>query len=226
MSYTEYSLYPHAYIYLMVNAHKGVGVELYLILKKKISMIYLTQVNWLHRKRANLQNWNSLNSRYLPSSWRTQEKKKKNNKQHRVNVDICHFASLTKASSLGAQAIRDSLSDFSQSTGIPLPKRIPVRLFSTFELQKRLMFFRETEHEWASTNWGRAGREGDTGSQAGSRLWAASTEPHVGFKLVNQEIMTWAEVRCSTDWATQMPLSLFWQLASLRFWQTCLSLAP
>lgn len=56
MSYTEYSLYPHAYIYLTVNVHKGVVVELYLILKKKISMIYLTKVNWLHRKRANLQN--------------------------------------------------------------------------------------------------------------------------------------------------------------------------
>ena len=37
---------------------------------------------------------------------------------------------------------------------------------------------------------GRAEREGDTGSEAGSRLRAVSTEPDVGLKLVNWEIMT------------------------------------
>ena len=33
-------------------------------------------------------------------------------------------------------------------------------------------------------------REGDTESEAGSRLEAVSTEPNVGFKLVNHGIMT------------------------------------
>ena len=49
------------------------------------------------------------------------------------------------------------------------------------------------------------GREGDTHteSQVGSRLWAVSTEPDVGPKLTNLEIMTWAEVRHLTDWTTQ-----------------------
>ena len=48
-------------------------------------------------------------------------------------------------------------------------------------------------------------REGDTESEAGSRLWAVSTEPDTGLELVNHEIMTWAEVGHLTDWATQAP---------------------
>ena len=35
---------------------------------------------------------------------------------------------------------------------------------------------------------------------------AVNTEPDVGLKLMNCDIITWAEVRCSTDWATQVPL--------------------
>ena len=52
---------------------------------------------------------------------------------------------------------------------------------------------------------GGAEGEGDMESQAGSRLWAVSTEPDVGLKLTNREIMTWAEVTHLTDWATQAP---------------------
>ena len=48
-------------------------------------------------------------------------------------------------------------------------------------------------------------QERETESEAGSRLWAVSTEPEVGLELPNQEIMTWAEVRHLTDWATQVP---------------------
>ena len=47
--------------------------------------------------------------------------------------------------------------------------------------------------------------EGDTESEAGSRLPAVSAEPDVGLKLMNREIMTWAEVWCLSDWATQVP---------------------
>ena len=50
-----------------------------------------------------------------------------------------------------------------------------------------------------------AEREGDTESEVGSRLWAVSTEPDVGLEATNGEIMTWAEVRGLTDWATQAP---------------------
>ena len=50
-------------------------------------------------------------------------------------------------------------------------------------------------------------RGGDTESKAGFRLRAVSTEPNVGLQLTNHEIMTWAEVRHSTDWPIQAPLS-------------------
>ena len=48
--------------------------------------------------------------------------------------------------------------------------------------------------ERQSVSGGGPEREGDTESKAGSRLWAASTEPDEGLKLTNSEIMTWAEV--------------------------------
>ena len=64
--------------------------------------------------------------------------------------------------------------------------------------------FSKTERDRAQTGVGR--REGDTESEAGSRLRGVSTEPDAGLKPTNREIMTWTEVRCSTDWATQAPL--------------------
>ena len=42
-------------------------------------------------------------------------------------------------------------------------------------------------------------KEGDTESEAGSRLWAVSTEPDAGLEPVNTEIMTSAAVECLTD---------------------------
>ena len=53
---------------------------------------------------------------------------------------------------------------------------------------------------------GGAEREGVTEADAGSSLWAVSTEPDVGLEPTNCEIMTRAEVRHLTDWATQAPL--------------------
>ena len=38
---------------------------------------------------------------------------------------------------------------------------------------------------------GRAEREGDTASKAGSRLQAVSTEPDAGLELRGREIVTW-----------------------------------
>ena len=48
-------------------------------------------------------------------------------------------------------------------------------------------------------------REGDTEWEAGSKLWAVSTDPDAGLELTDREIMTWAEVGRSTHWATQVP---------------------
>ena len=41
-----------------------------------------------------------------------------------------------------------------------------------------------------SVSGGRAEREGDTESEAGSRLHAVSTEPDAGLELTDREIMT------------------------------------
>ena len=46
---------------------------------------------------------------------------------------------------------------------------------------------------------GGAEREGDTESEAGSRLRAVSTEPDAGLELTDCEIMTGAEVGHLTD---------------------------
>ena len=54
-------------------------------------------------------------------------------------------------------------------------------------------------------NGGGAEREGNTQSEAGSRLWAISPEPDAGLELADREIVTWAEVGRLTDWATQAP---------------------
>ena len=53
-----------------------------------------------------------------------------------------------------------------------------------------------------------AEREGDTETEAGSRLWAVSTEPDTGLKFTSCETMTWAEVGHSTNWVTQAPLKM------------------
>ena len=51
-----------------------------------------------------------------------------------------------------------------------------------------------------------AEREGDTESEAGSRIRDVSTELDTELKLMNHEIMTWAKVGLLTNWATQAPL--------------------
>ena len=68
------------------------------------------------------------------------------------------------------------------------------------------MFILERERERQSVSRGGAEREGDTEYEAGSRLQAVSTEPDTGLELTSYEIVTWAKVGHSTDWATQVPL--------------------
>ena len=59
--------------------------------------------------------------------------------------------------------------------------------------------------EGGRVQMGERQRERETESEAGSRLWAVSTEPHAELQLTSTEIMTWDEVRCPTDWAIQAP---------------------
>ena len=51
-----------------------------------------------------------------------------------------------------------------------------------------------------------SGRDRETESEAGSRLWPVSTESDTGLELTNCEIMTQAKVGRLTDGATQAPL--------------------
>ena len=62
-------------------------------------------------------------------------------------------------------------------------------------------------------NGGGAERGGDAESEVGSRLWAISPEPDAGLELTDREIVTWAEVGSSTDWATQVPLQWFLKIS-------------
>ena len=70
------------------------------------------------------------------------------------------------------------------------------------------MFINFWERKRESVSGGGAEREGDTDSEAGSRFWAVCTEPDVGLKVTNHEIMNWAVVSRLTDWATQVPHEL------------------
>ena len=49
---------------------------------------------------------------------------------------------------------------------------------------------RERERGRQSVSGGGAERDGDIGSEAGSRLRAVSTEPDAGLELANREIVT------------------------------------
>ena len=49
------------------------------------------------------------------------------------------------------------------------------------------------------------GQRGEVAQRIQSSLWADSREAPAGLELANHEIMTWAEVGCSTDEATQAP---------------------
>ena len=55
---------------------------------------------------------------------------------------------------------------------------------------------------------GRAEREGDTESKAGSRFRALSTEPNTRLEPLNREILTRAKVGRLTGGATYAPLSI------------------
>ena len=61
------------------------------------------------------------------------------------------------------------------------------------------LFLRERQ----SVSGGGTEREGDTESEAGSRLWAVSTESDAGLEPTYWEIMTPADIGHLTDWATQ-----------------------
>ena len=77
---------------------------------------------------------------------------------------------------------------------------------------------------WKSGSRRGSEREGVTESKAGSGFWAVSTEPDARLEPTSHEIMTWAEVRCLTSWATQVPLilNIFFLVLLRNNWPTSL----
>ena len=72
-----------------------------------------------------------------------------------------------------------------------------------------LMFIYFWHREWERGREREQGRSREKGRQrTQSRLCTESREPNMGLKLVNHEIMTWAEVGHLTDSATQVLLTL------------------
>ena len=69
--------------------------------------------------------------------------------------------------------------------------------------------------EGDSMSPGGAERERHTESEAGSRLWIVSTGSNMGLKLTDCKIMTWAKVRCLTNWATRVPCHLYWDITHI-----------
>ena len=95
--------------------------------------------------------------------------------------------------------LSSSTSLFIQGSTSHIYRKSSLGFFSIF-----LTFIIERQKQ--SMSRGGAERGGETESEAGSRLRAVSTEADVGLEPKSHEIKTWAEVRCSTDWATQAPL--------------------
>ena len=94
--------------------------------------------------------------------------------------------------------------------------------FFVFQFFKCLFIFeRATEQKQ-----GRGRKTGRHKIQAGSRLRAVSTEPDLGLEPMNCEIMTWAEVRRLSDWATRTPqsfstLNLFSEILPQKYIESC-----
>ena len=82
------------------------------------------------------------------------------------------------------------------------------KFFFLFKKNFFLMFYFISDREReAECEIGRGRERGSNRTR--SRLQAVSTEPDTGLEPTNREIMTWAEVGRSTDWATQAPQVLF-----------------
>ena len=80
--------------------------------------------------------------------------------------------------------------------------------FNFFNVFFLLFKKRDWERERAQVEEG-SEREGDTETEAGSRLWDVNTEPNVGLESMNCEIVIRAEVEIGhlTDWAPRVGIS-------------------
>ena len=74
-----------------------------------------------------------------------------------------------------------------------------LRLCTSFFFLIMFIYFWERERKRERENeLGRGQREGDTESQAGSRLWAVSAEPDAGLEPTEHKIVIWSEIKSQT----------------------------
>ena len=81
---------------------------------------------------------------------------------------------------------------------------VPIQLFFFKKSFLMFIYYWETERDRARAWEGQREEETQNLKQAPD---SELLEPDAGLKLTNWEIMTWAEVGCSSNWATQTPLN-------------------
>ena len=90
-------------------------------------------------------------------------------------------------------------------------------IFETFLLLFLMfIYFWDRDRAWAEEGQ----RERETQDPKQAPGWAVSTEPDVGLKLTDREIMTWAKVGRLTDWATQAPPGDFFFNRAKEIWNS------
>ena len=93
---------------------------------------------------------------------------------------------------------------FSWNNFPPIHQETNSRFRRRMHLFLKKMFYPFFRESVCACEWGR-GREKRGQRRIRSALWVGSRETYRGLEPKNHQIMTWAEVRHSTDWATQVP---------------------
>ena len=71
-------------------------------------------------------------------------------------------------------------------------------VYFLFERQRHRERERARDRQWVHVGEEQREKEGDTESEAGSRLWAVSTEPDMGLELMNAR--SWPELKQALNW--------------------------
>ena len=144
-------------------------------------------------------------------AWAEEEQRERGRERESLAGSTLSVQSLTQSSNSQNWEIMTWAEIKSQTLNWPRHPRTPIYYYY-FYFYLFIYFFNFWDRERQSISRGGSEREGDTEFEASSRLWAIRIEPDEGLKLTNRETMTWAKVGCSTDWATQVPLLLFFKI--------------
>ena len=119
---------------------------------------------------------------------------------------FCSTARTHRAFAIRSNNEHSHIHDMAKVPAFIIFKYFKGNIFSLLFKNCWSLFLRKRERQNASK--GGVERGGEAESETGSRLWAVSTEHNVGLESTKREIMTWAEVGCLPDGATQAPLFL------------------